>query len=89
MTYLKLKKYLQCEGRVSKLDLSEIHKYKKKVVDWDIMSNENKIYCLEKNYKFKNFLNSQNFVNKVSEISEKENHHPALKKDYPKEFELD
>ncbi|MDC0951651.1 4a-hydroxytetrahydrobiopterin dehydratase [Candidatus Pelagibacter ubique] len=84
MTYLKKKKSLQCEVGVSKLDLSEIHKYKKKVVDWDVKSNEKKIYCLEKNYKFKNLLDSQNFVNKESEIPEKENHHPVLKKDYPK-----
>ena len=48
-----------------------------------------KIYCLVKNYKLKIFLNSQNFVNKISEISEKENFHPVLKKDYPKEFKLD
>ena len=89
MSDLKKKKCLPCEGGVPKLDLSEIHKYQKKVDGWDIKLNEKKIYCLEKKYKFKNFLDSQNFVNEVSEISEKENHHPVLKKDYPKEFELD
>ncbi len=36
------------------------------------------IYFLEKNFKFKNFLESQSFINKVSEISEKENHHPDI-----------
>lgn len=89
MTYLKKKKCHPCMSGVSKLDLSEIQKYQKKVDSWDIKPNEKKIYCLEKNYKFKNFLDSQNFVNKVSEILEKVNHHPALKKEYPKEFELD
>ena len=89
MTDFKKKKYLLCEGGVPKLDLSEIYNYQKKVDGWDIKPNEKKIYCLKKNYKFKNFLGSQNFVNKVSEISKKENHHPALKKDYTKEFELD
>ena len=78
MTDLKEKKCLPCEGGVPKLDLSEIHKYQKKVDGWDIKPNEKKIYCLEKNYKFKNFLDSQNFVNKVSEISENEGHHPDI-----------
>ena len=76
MIDLKKKKCLPCEGGIPKLDLSEIHKYQKKVDGWDIKLNEKKIYCLEKKYKFKNFLDSQNFV-------------PVLKKDYPKEFELD
>ena len=37
-----------------------------------------KIYFLEKNFKFKNFLESQKFVNNVGEISEKEGHHPDI-----------
>ena len=34
---------------------------------------------LKKNFKFKNFIDSQNFINKVGNISEKENHHPDIK----------
>jgi len=78
MSDLKEKKCIPCEGGVSSLDLSEIHKYQKKVDGWDVKPNEKKIYCLEKNFKFKNFLESQNFINKVSEISENENHHPDI-----------
>ena len=33
---------------------------------------------LEKEFKFKNFLESQNFVNLVGNISEEEGHHPDL-----------
>ena len=33
---------------------------------------------LEKNFKFKNFQNSQNFVNDVGKISEEEGHHPDI-----------
>jgi preprotein translocase subunit SecA len=42
--------------------------------------NEDKIdgYHLIKNFKFENFLQSQEFVNKVGEIAEKEGHHPDL-----------
>ena len=52
--------------------------YLKKVDGWDVIKNEKKIYFLEKNFKFKNFLESQDFVNLVGEISEKEGHHPDI-----------
>ncbi len=78
MNDLISKKCVPCEGGVSALDLTKIHKYQKKVDGWDVKSNEKKIYYLEKNFKFKNFLDSQNFINKVSQISENEGHHPDI-----------
>ena len=72
------KKCVPCEGGVPALDLSEIHKYQKKVDGWDVESNEKKIYFLEKKFKFKDFLKSQKFVNQVGEISEVEGHHPDI-----------
>jgi len=78
MNDLISKKCVPCEGGVLPLDLSEIHKYQKKVDGWNVKPNEKKIYYLEKNFKFKNFLDSQNFVNRVSEISENEGHHPDI-----------
>ena len=33
---------------------------------------------MEKKFIFKNFINSQDFINKVGEISESENHHPDI-----------
>ena len=78
MSDLLYKKCVPCEGNVPSLDLSEIHKYQKKVDGWDVKENERQIYFLEKNFKFKNFINSQNFINKVGEVSEKENHHPDI-----------
>ena len=43
-----------------------------------LFRSEKKIYFLEKNFKFKNFLESQKFINKVGEISEQEGHHPDI-----------
>ena len=40
--------------------------------------NKEEIFFLEKNFQFKNFMNSKNFIDKISEISEKENHHPDI-----------
>ena len=78
MTDLFKKKCKPCEGGMPALDISEIHKYQKKIDGWEVKSNEKKIYFLEKNFRFKNFLESQKFVNKVGEISEQEGHHPDI-----------
>ncbi len=78
MTDLFDKKCVPCEGGVTPFDISEIHKYQKKIDDWDVIKNENDIYYLEKKFNFKNFLESQNFVNEVGRISEEEGHHPEI-----------
>ena len=78
MNELINKKCVPCEGGISSFDISEIHKYQKKVDGWDLKKNEKKIYFLEKKFTFKNFVDSQYFVNKVGDVSEKENHHPDI-----------
>ncbi len=72
------KKCLPCEGGVIPFDISEIHKYQKKVDGWDITEDVNKIFFLHKKFKFENFIKSQNFVNEVGKISEEEGHHPDI-----------
>jgi|TARA_B100000073_G_scaffold292952_1_gene256448 4a-hydroxytetrahydrobiopterin dehydratase len=72
------KKCKPCEGGVLPFDITEIHKYQKKVDGWDIVQNKDKIYTLEKKFIFKNFLESQNFINEVGKISEIEGHHPDI-----------
>ena len=78
MTDLLNKKCAPCEGGIIPFDISEIHKFQKKVDGWDIIKNNKDIYFLEKNFKFDNFQKSQNFVNEVGKISEKEGHHPDI-----------
>ncbi len=78
MTDLLEKKCVPCEGGVTPFDISEIHKYQKKVDGWSIVDNEKKIFFLEKKFNFKNFKESQDFVNKVGKISEEEGHHPEI-----------
>tara|TARA_B100001996_G_C18668657_1_gene595833 strand:- start:647 stop:994 length:348 start_codon:yes stop_codon:yes gene_type:complete len=72
------KKCIPCEGNIPAFDIKEIHKYLKKVDGWDIKENQDKSYFLKKNYKFKNFIESQNFVNEVGKIAETESHHPDI-----------
>ena len=76
MNDLLNKKCEPCEGGVLPFDISEIHKFQKKVDGWDVKKNAKQKYFLEKNFKFKNFERSKNFRDKVAEIAENENHHP-------------
>ena len=78
MNDLLNKKCVPCEGGVSAFDISEIHKYQKKVDGWDIIKNESDTYILSKKFKFKNFLFSEKFVFEVGKISEQEGHHPDI-----------
>ena len=78
MNDLAKKNCQPCEGGILPLDISEIHKYQKKIDGWNVIKNDRKIYFLEKKFIFKNFINSQDFVNKVGTISEEEGHHPDI-----------
>ena len=63
------KKCTPCEGGILPFDISEIHKYQKKVDGWDLNKNEKKIYYLEKEFTFKNFITSLNFINKILTVN--------------------
>ena len=49
-----------------------------KIDGWNVKQNEKKSYFLEKKFTFKNFVESQKFVNLVGDIAEKEGHHPDI-----------
>ncbi len=78
MSDLLDKKCVPCEGGVIPFDLSQIHKYQKKVDGWDLVKNEKNVFSLEKKFTFENFIKSQDFVNQVGKISEEEGHHPDI-----------
>ena len=42
MSELSKKKCVPCEGGIPSLEISEIHKFLKKVDGWDVKQNENK-----------------------------------------------
>ena len=78
MSDLLNKKCVPCEGGVAAFELSEIHKYKKKINGWEVINDEENIYFLEIKFTFKNFLESQKFVNELVKISKEEGHHPDI-----------
>ena len=78
MTDLADKKCIPCEGGIPSFDLSEIHKYLKKIDGWEVKNDNSDNYYLLKQFKFENFLESQKFINAVSKIAEEEGHHPDI-----------
>ena len=78
MSDLLNKKCVSCEGGILPFDISEIHKYQKKVDGWDVDKDKEEVFFLIKKFKFQNFLESQKFINEVSKISEDEGHHPDI-----------
>ena len=78
MSDLLKKKCVACDGNTLPFDTAEIHKYLKKVDGWDVKSDKKKDFHLIKIFNFKNFEQSQFFVNQVGKIAEEENHHPDI-----------
>ena len=78
MDELHKKNCIPCRGGVLPFDISEIHKYLKKIDGWDVKKNEDESYFIEKGFKFKNFSESQRFIIEVGKIAEDEGHHPDI-----------
>tara|TARA_B100001245_G_C22498436_1_gene252702 strand:- start:146 stop:481 length:336 start_codon:yes stop_codon:yes gene_type:complete len=78
MSDLHEKNCVPCRGGVPPFEIAEIHKYLKKIDGWDVKKNDQEAYFLEKSFKFKNFSESQNFVNEIGKIAETEGHHPDI-----------
>ena len=78
MSDLSKKKCVACDGNIHHLIQLKYINILKKVDGWDVKNDEDKSFYLIKDFKFKNFEESQNFVNKVGNIAEEENHHPDI-----------
>ena len=79
MNDLLKKKCAPCEGGVLPFDVSEIHKYQKKIHGWNVSEEKNEIFFLKKKFSFNNFLASPKFFSSGGNISESEGHHPDIK----------
>ena len=78
MSDLAKKKCVPCEGNIPPFNVEEIHKYLKQVDGWKVVEDKIDGFHLIKNFKFNDFLQSQEFVNNVGKIAEEEGHHPDL-----------
>jgi 4a-hydroxytetrahydrobiopterin dehydratase len=68
-------KCVPCQGDIEPLKHDAIEAYRKQLsLEWRLIENHH----LEREFKFKNFHLALEFVNKVGELSETQNHHPDI-----------
>ncbi len=78
MEDLANKKCVPCEGGIPAFDINEIHKYLKKVDGWSVLKDKEENFYIEKNFKFENYVKSEQFILKVGKLAESEGHHPDI-----------
>lgn len=72
-TPLAAKRCIPCEIGTPPLTDGETQKLLADIPSWEIEEGK-----LTKNFKFRDFLGSINFVNELAEIAEQESHHPDI-----------
>ena len=75
MNNLEKNKCKPCNAETPRLDNIQIKENLMKVDSWLINNQQEMIF---KKFKFKNFKNTIEFVNKVGTIAENEKHHPDI-----------
>ena len=77
MANLKELKVSSVNSDSQPLNPQEFEKYKPELPDWRIIQEDDEPR-LQRQFKFKDFKSALSFSNKVGEIAERENHHPAI-----------
>ncbi len=73
MTKLSENKCVPCEGGTPPLSGEKVAEYLPKVESWMLKET-----TIEKTFKFKDFKEALEFVNKVAKVAEEEGHHPDI-----------
>lgn len=75
MDKLTSKKCVPCEAGTPPLTNEELAPLLKQLkLDWEVIDNKK----IRHEFKFKDFVESMAFVNKVADLAEEENHHPNI-----------
>ncbi len=69
------KKCVPCEGGAKPLSKAEAEKYMQDVLGWTMDEVGKKI---SKEFKFTDFIGAINFVERVADVAEMEDHHPDI-----------
>ena len=68
---------IPCSGKVPPASKTEVAELKPQIPDWDIISVDG-VQQLQRVYNFSSFKTALEFTNKVGDLAEAEQHHPAL-----------
>ena len=59
------------------LNASEIETYLAQTPDWEVIEVD-RVKQMSRQYKFNNFVSALDFTNRIGELAEQEDHHPAI-----------
>jgi 4a-hydroxytetrahydrobiopterin dehydratase len=74
MTELASKTCVPCRGGTPPLKGEELDPLKRQVPEWEVVEEHH----LRRVFRFKNFREALDFVNKVGELAEEQGHHPDI-----------
>ncbi|MFA5931829.1 MAG: 4a-hydroxytetrahydrobiopterin dehydratase [Candidatus Paceibacterota bacterium] len=81
MSDLLKKKCVPCEGGMMPLSRADMQDYLDEVSGWTLDGDAKKIF---KEFKFQDFIGAINFVERVADVAEMEEHHPDIQIHYNK-----
>jgi 4a-hydroxytetrahydrobiopterin dehydratase len=74
MTELASKTCVPCKGGVPPLKGEQLDALRRQVPEWEVAEEHH----LRQHFRFKNFREALDFVNKVGELAEEQGHHPDI-----------
>lgn len=74
MTELAERECVPCRGGVPPMNADEIQRLLSQLTGWEAVADHH----LRKQYKFGNFRETLDFVNRVGELAETQGHHPDI-----------
>src|SRR4030095_12586320 len=74
MSGLASRECVPCRGGVPPLQQQEISRLLPQLEGWKVVEQHH----LEKKYRFKDFREAQQFVNRVGDLAEQQGHHPDI-----------
>lgn len=74
MSGLSARECVPCRGGVPPMEGEEIQNLLGQLSGWEVV----RAHHLRKEYKFKNFREALDFVNRVGELAEEQGHHPDI-----------
>lgn len=77
MTALQHEQCAACNADAPRLPQDQLAALQREIPEWTII-NADGIQQLQRSFKFSNFLEALQFANKVGEIAEQHQHHPAI-----------
>ena len=77
MTELSQQDCEACRADAPKITDEELRELMPNIPDWEVVV-VNKVMRLTREFKFRNFVEALSFSNRVGDIAEDANHHPAI-----------